>query len=101
MAETNGIPFLMGELQIHLPECLRAQVEQGVLIPIEEEAKEKDALSDMGVTRILFCKEIESTDQFSHFLYFTFNPFTPTTLIHQAHSPLYTPTLTLIFLLHL
>ena len=42
MAETNVIPFPIGELQIHLPECLHAQVEQGVLIPIEEEAKEKD-----------------------------------------------------------
>ena len=43
MAETNMIPFPMGELQIHLPECLHAQVEQGVLIPIEEEDREKDA----------------------------------------------------------
>ena len=43
MAETNVIPFPMGELQIQLPECLRAQVEQGVLIPIEEEDREKDA----------------------------------------------------------
>ena len=43
MAETNVIPFPMGELQIQLPECLCAQVEQGVLIPIEEESKEKDA----------------------------------------------------------
>ena len=43
MAETNVIPFPMGELQIRLPECLCAQVEQGVLIPIEEEPKEKDA----------------------------------------------------------
>ena len=43
MAETNVIPFPMGELQIRLPECLRAQVEQGVLIPIEEEDREKDA----------------------------------------------------------
>ena len=43
MAETNVIPFPIGELQIHLPECLRAQVEQGVLIPIEEEVQEKDA----------------------------------------------------------
>ena len=42
MAETNVIPFPMGELQICLPECLCTQVEQGVLIPIEEEAKEKD-----------------------------------------------------------
>ena len=43
MAETNVIPFPMGELQIRLPKCLCAQVEQGVLIPIEEGAKEKDA----------------------------------------------------------
>ena len=43
MAETNVILFPMGELQIHLPECLHTQVEQGVLIPIEEEAKEKEA----------------------------------------------------------
>ena len=51
MAETNVISFPMGELQIRLPECLCAQVEQGVLIPIEEEeAKEKDALV-VGVQR--------------------------------------------------
>ena len=43
MAETNVIPFPMGELQIRLPECLHAQVEQGVLILIEEEDREKDA----------------------------------------------------------
>ena len=43
MAETNVIPFPMGEFQIRLPECLRAQVEQGVLILIEEKFKEKDA----------------------------------------------------------
>ena len=43
MAENNVVPLLMGELQICFPECLRAQVEQGVLIPIKEEAKEKDA----------------------------------------------------------
>ena len=45
MAEINVIPFPMGELQIRLPECLRTQVEQGVLIPIEEEDREKDALA--------------------------------------------------------
>ena len=50
MAETNVIPFPMGELQISLPECLRAQVEQGVLIPIEEEDREKDAPA-VGVQR--------------------------------------------------
>ena len=50
MAETNVILFPIGELQIRLPECLRAQVEQGVLILIEEEAKEKDALM-VGVQR--------------------------------------------------
>ena len=50
MAETNVIPFPMGELQIRLPECLRAQVEQGVLIPIEEEDREKDAPA-VGVQR--------------------------------------------------
>ena len=50
MAKTNVIPFPMGELQIRLPECLHSQVEQGVLIPIEEEAKEKDALM-VGVQR--------------------------------------------------
>ena len=50
MAETNVIPFPMGELQINLPECLRAQVEQGVLIPIEEEDREKDALA-VGIQR--------------------------------------------------
>ena len=50
MAETNVIPFPMGELQIQLPECLRAPVEQGVLIPIEEEDREKDAPA-VGVQR--------------------------------------------------
>ena len=50
MAETNVIPFPMGELQIRLPECLRAQVEQGVLIPIEEEDREKDVPA-VGVQR--------------------------------------------------
>ena len=50
VAETNVIPFPMGELQIRLPECLRAQVEQGVLVPIEEEDKEKDAPA-VGVQR--------------------------------------------------
>ena len=50
MAETNVVPFPMGELQIRLPECLRAQVEQGVLIPIEEEDREKDAPA-VGVQR--------------------------------------------------
>ena len=50
MAETNVIPFPLGELQIRLPECLRAQVEQGVLIPIEEEDREKDAPA-VGVQR--------------------------------------------------
>ena len=44
------IPFPIGELQIRLPECLCTQVEQGVLILIEEEAKEKDALM-VGVQR--------------------------------------------------
>ena len=50
MAETNVIPFPMGELQIRLPECLRAQVEQGVLVPIKEEDREKDAPT-VGVQR--------------------------------------------------
>ena len=43
MAENNVVLLLMGELQIRLPECLCTQVEQGVLIPIEDGAKEKDA----------------------------------------------------------
>ena len=50
MAEANVIPFPIGELQIHLPECLRTQVEQGVLIPIEEEDREKEAPA-VGVQR--------------------------------------------------
>ena len=50
MAETNVVPLPMGELQIRLPECLRAQVEQGILIPIEEEDREKDAPA-VGVQR--------------------------------------------------
>ena len=58
MAETNVIPFPMGELQIRLPECLHAQVEQGVLIPIKEEPKEKE-VPMVGVQRaqksIPFC----------------------------------------------
>ena len=44
------VPFPMGELQIRLPECLRAQVEQGILIPIEEEDREKDVPA-VGVQR--------------------------------------------------
>ena len=55
MAENNVIPLPIGELQIRLPECLRAQVEQGVLILIEEEAKEKEAPM-VGVQRA--CKSI-------------------------------------------
>ena len=48
MAENSIMPLPMGELQIRFPECLCTQVEQGVLILIKEEAKEKDA-SVVGV----------------------------------------------------
>ena len=73
MAETNVIPFPIGELQIRLPKCLRAQVEQGVLIPIEEGVKEKDVpavgvqrarksiLSGHGIFKLLFRPICRST----------------------------------------